>query len=177
MKPLSVTPWRLLYKRVTANAALWALVQVLAGYAAHRLPASALERGDWFFAPKRVERGGRFYEQTLRIRRWKGKLPEAGGVFAGGFDKRELRARDEAYLRTYLRETKRAELAHWLAVVPTPLFVRYNPRLIAVWMPVYALATNGPCIAAQRYNRIRLMRVLDRRVGRGEPSPPASAAP
>lgn len=177
MKPVLLYLWRLFYRRVPPNAALWALVQVVTGYAAHHVPTSVLDRGERFFAPWPMERGGRLYEETLRIRRWKGKLPEAGAVFAGGFDKRNLQRRDPAYLRTYIRETKRAELAHWLALAPTPLFVRYNPLLIAVCMPVYALATNGPCIAAQRYNRLRLTRVLARREGRAAMPTPVPGVP
>jgi hypothetical protein len=30
-------------------------------------------------------------------------------------------------------------------------------------MVIYAVAVNGPCIAAQRYNRMRIERVLARR--------------
>ncbi len=174
---LLVYLWRLFYRRVPPNAALWALVQVAAGYAAHRMPPGVFERTGWLFAPRTVERDGRFYEEVLAIRRWKGKLPEAGAFFAGGFDKSRLAGRDPEYLQTWIRETERAELAHWLALVPTPLFVRYNPWLIAVCMPVYAVAVNGPCIAAQRYNRIRLRRVLARRRDRGVTPPPAPAGP
>lgn len=176
-KSLLVHLWRLFYRGVPPNAALWALVQVAAGYAAHRMPPGVFERAGWLFAARTVERDGRFYEEVLDIRRWKKKLPEAGAIFAGGFDKSRLASRDPEYLRTYIRETERAELAHWLALVPTPLFVRYNPWLIAVCMPVYAVAVNGPCIAAQRYNRIRLRRVLARRRDPGVTPPPAPAGP
>lgn len=177
MNPTLVWLWRLFWRRVPPNALLWALVQILCGYVAHRLPATTLDRADWLFAPKRVERGGRLYEEAFRIRRWKGRLPEAGAVFAGGFDKRTLHRSDREYLQTYLRETRRAEFAHWLALVPTPLFVRYNPPLIAVCMPIYAVATNVPCIAAQRYNRIRLTRVLDKQWRRTQAQSSAPIAP
>ena len=180
LKPLLLYLWRLFYRRVPPNAALWAIVQVVTGYLAHRIPAHVLERDNPITAERSIERDGRLYEQTLRIKRWKHKLPEAGAAFAGGFDKGALRAgrkRDPDYLRTYIRETRRAELGHWLALTPTPLFVRHNPWLIAVCMPIYALAVNGPCIAAQRYNRIRLKRVLSRLEGPDRSEPPASAAP
>lgn len=177
LRALVVHLWRLFYRRVPANAALWAVVQVAAGYAAHRMSPSVFRRAAWLLRPRPIERDGRFYEEALHIRRWKGRLPEAGAVFAGGFDKSRIASRDPAYLCKFISETERAELAHWLALVPTPLFVRYNPRLVAVCMPVYALAVNAPCIAAQRYNRIRLTRVLVRRTGPAGSPPPAPAAP
>lgn len=178
MKPLLLYLWRLFYRRVPPNAALWAAVQVATGYIAHRIPASALERENPVTAERSWERRGKLYEETLRIKEWKHKLPEAGAAFSGGFDKGALRhGRDPDYLRTYIRETRRAELGHWLAMSPTPLFVKHNPWLIAVCMPVYAIAVNGPCIAAQRYNRIRLKRLLARLEDRGRSEPPAPAAP
>ena len=151
----------------------WAAVQVSAGYAAHRLPDRWLDRDAWLLRERRWERDGAFYTRRLGIRRWKRLLPEAGDVFAGGFDKSRLGQPGVAHLERHLRETRRAELGHWLAVVPTPLFVAANRPGLAVLMPVYAAAVNGPCIAAQRYNRLRLRRVLARRV---QPRPGAGQA-
>ena len=147
---------------VGADAAAWACVQVGSGYLAHRLPDRVLDHDGWLLRERRWERGGRFYVETARIRRWKALLPEAGDVFAGGLSKRALPGRAEADLTALLRETRRAELAHWLMVAPTPLFVIANPAVLAPCMAVYALAVNLPCIAAQRYNRIRLRRTLAR---------------
>ncbi|MGH9177654.1 MAG: hypothetical protein ACRD0N_03745, partial [Acidimicrobiales bacterium] len=97
---------------------------------------------------------------------WKGLLPEAGAFFAGGVDKRRLRGASPEALERHAVETRRAELGHWLAMVPTPLFVWANPLLLAPLMAAYAVAVNGPCIAAQRYNRIRLRRAAARAVAR-----------
>ncbi|MDP9071245.1 MAG: glycosyl-4,4'-diaponeurosporenoate acyltransferase [Actinomycetota bacterium] len=156
-----------MWARIVANAVAWAAVQVGAGYVVHRLPDHLLQRDRWLFRERAVERGGGLYTETLRIRRWKHLLPEAGDVFAGGFDKSRLRRASGDHLERHLTETRRAELGHWLAVLATPLFVARNRRGLAVLMPVYALAVNGPCIAAQRYNRLRLSRVLARRAGPG----------
>ena len=147
---------------VAADAVAWATVQVAAGYLVHRLPARRLDHDIWLWRARRWERDGRLYTGTLRIRRWKGLLPEAGAFFAGGFDKRRLRGASAAALERHAIETRRAELGHWLALAPTPLFVWANPPLLAPLMAAYALAVNGPCIAAQRYNRIRLVRAATR---------------
>ena len=153
--------------RLAVNAAAWALVQASTGYLVHRLPDRLLDRDTWLFRERRGERGGALYVRTLRIRRWKAMLPEAGDVFAGGFDKSRLRRPSADHLERHLLETRRAELGHWLALVPAPLFVVANPPWLAPFTALYALAVNGPCIAAQRYNRLRLSRVLARRSGQG----------
>ena len=154
---------RPLWAAVAADAAAWACVQVGAGYLAHRLPGRLLEGDNWLLRPRRWERDGRFYEDTARIRRWKGLLPEAGAFFAGGVSKRRLTGTDRDGLERLAKETRRAEIGHWLMVLPAPVFVACNRRLLAPFMVLYPLAVNLPCIAAQRYNRIRLHRVLRRR--------------
>lgn len=147
---------------IVLDALSWGAVQAAAGYTVHRLPDRLLTVDGWLLRERRWERGGRFYEDTLQIRRWKGLLPEAGAAFAGGFDKRHLRGRSPEMLDRHILETRRAELGHWLAMLPTPVFVRRNPWLLAPFMPLYAVAVNAPCIAAQRYNRIRLRRTRQR---------------
>ncbi len=148
---------------VAVDAAAWLLVHVGAGYLVHRLPARMLEQDRWLFRVRRVEDGGRLYVRLLHIKRWKRFLPEAGDAFRGGFNKATLAATDDAYLQTYVRETRRAELGHWLTMAPAPLFFLWNPWYVGVLVQGYAVAVNGPCIASQRYNRIRLQRVLARR--------------
>ncbi|PZS20135.1 MAG: glycosyl-4,4'-diaponeurosporenoate acyltransferase [Acidimicrobiales bacterium] len=146
-----------------ANIALdlvaWAMVHAATGYLAHCLPDRCYQSNSWLWRERRVEDGGRLY-QRLRIQRWKPHLPEGGTILAGGFDKRHLHGWETAQLEQFVVETRRAELGHWLAVLAAPVFFAWNPVRAALVMPVYAVAANGPCIAAQRYNRIRLTRLL-----------------
>jgi len=153
---------RPLWVAIAADVAGWAFVQVGSGYLAHRLPDRLLGTDTWLLRERGWERGGRFYVETARIRRWKGLLPEAGAFFAGGVSKRTLGGRTHADLTRLARETRRAELAHLLMMLPTPVFVACNRPLLAPFMALYALAVNVPCIAAQRYNRIRLLRAAAR---------------
>lgn len=148
---------------IAIDAGAWAGVQVGAGYLAHRLPDRVLTKDGWLLRQRRWERDGRFYTEVARIRRWKGLLPEAGAFFAGGVSKRSLAGTDPTSLDTLRRATRRAELGHWLMILPAPVFVALNRPLLMPFMAVYPLAVNLPCIAAQRYNRIRLTRVVRRR--------------
>lgn len=152
---------------VALDVAAWAAIHAGTGYLVHRLPARCFDRDLAIHRPRAFEGDGAPYVRVLRIRRWKRHLPEAGGLFAGGFDKRHLREPGDEHLRTHLREARRAELGHWLAAAPAPLFLIWNPVWAGLAMLVYAALANGPCIAAQRYNRLRLVRVLERRRRRG----------
>jgi glycosyl-4,4'-diaponeurosporenoate acyltransferase len=149
---------------VAVDAVAWCAVQVASGYAVHRLPDRRLDADNWLWREREFERGGRLYRSTLRLPRWKYLLPEAGPVFTGGFDKRSLRRRDHGYLAAYRRETRRAELGHWLAMAPLPLFAFWNPPALWPAMALYATAVNLPCIVSLRYKRLRISRVLQARV-------------
>ena len=154
---------RPLWLAIAIDAAAWACVQVGAGYLVHRLPDRLLTRDTWLLRQRRWEREGWFYVDVARIRRWKKLLPEAGAIFGGGVSKRTLAGRQPHHLERLATETRRAELGHWLMILPAPVFVALNRPLLMPFMALYPLAVNLPCIAAQRYNRIRLMRAVRRR--------------
>ncbi len=153
------------------NIVLWASAQVLAGYAAHRLPATRLERDGWLLRLRSFEDGGRWYQRVLHIGRWKDRLPEAGAFFEGGVTKRTLPGRSEGGVERFAAETRRAELAHWASFACLPFCVIWNDFLGVALMVTYGLVVNLPLIAIQRYNRGRTQRILgaraQRRAGRG----------
>ena len=148
---------------VVVNVVAWGVIHASTGYLVHRLPARLFARDTWLTRQRPFERDGRLYVRVFRIKRWKHLLPEAGALFAGGFDKRRLASRADDYLTTYLRETRRAELGHWLAAAGAPLFFLWNPAWIGALMVLYAVVANGPCVLSQRYNRLRLLRIATRR--------------
>ena len=156
---------------VLVDVVAWGVIHASTGYLVHRLPARRFARDTWLTRARAVEGGGRLYADVLRIKRWKGWLPEAGAFFAGGYDKKHLRGATPAALETFARETRRAELGHWLAAAGAPLFFLWNPPAVGAVMLVYAAVANGPCIAAQRYNRLRLLRILRRVDGSGGSRP------
>ena len=145
---------------VVVDVAAWGAIHASTGYLVHRLPSTRFDHDTALTRERGIESGGRLYTRVLRIRRWKPWLPEAGAFFAGGFDKRHLRGSRAADLTRFTTETRRAEVGHWLAAAAAPLFFLWNPAEIGAAMLVYAAVANGPCIAAQRYNRLRLVRVL-----------------
>lgn len=136
----------------------WVLWALLVGGVANRLPPAWLAGGGsgpaWESAA--------FYERRLAIRRWKRWLPDAGDALPAGVAKAPLAQRDPAALRRLLLETRRAELVHWIL---WPFWI-----VTSLWLPpagvvinlLFACALNLPCLAAQRYTRRRLERILPR---------------
>lgn len=147
---------------VVVDVLAWGFFHAATGYAAHRLGDERLARDGWLLRARAFERGGHWYRRRLRIHRWKDRLPEAGALFEGGVSKRELPGRDADGLRTFVRETRRAELTHWWAMWCSPLFLLWNPPLAAALLVAYGVLVNVPFIAIQRYNRSRTMLLLDR---------------
>ena len=166
MPVIELSPFGLL----VANVGGWAVVHGATGYVAHRLPLRWLQRDAGVLHIPAWEVDGRFHERVLRIRRWKDRVPEAGALFAGGISKRRLLGPAAPGLERFVVETRRAEVAHWLAVACTPVFVLWNPPIGVVLVAVYGVAANVPFIAIQRYNRARAERALARRGERSSTS-------
>jgi glycosyl-4,4'-diaponeurosporenoate acyltransferase len=145
---------------VVANVAFWALAHTASGYLAHRMSVSELEHDSALLRLKHWERGGSVYNRTVRIRRWKDRLPEAGAFFAGGMSKRTMPSRRDGGVERFAVETRRAELAHWMSLIPLPLCALWNPPAGVAVMALYGLGVNAPFILVQRYNRARCQRVL-----------------
>jgi glycosyl-4,4'-diaponeurosporenoate acyltransferase len=145
---------------VVIDVAAWGLIHAGTGYAVHRIPLRWLYRDRWLFRERSFERGGSTYRDVLRIKRWKDRLPEAGGLFRGGLSKRALPTAAHGGIARFVAETRRAELGHWLAAAGAPFFVLWNPLPVGVVMVVYGVLVNLPFIVIQRYNRIRACRVL-----------------
>jgi glycosyl-4,4'-diaponeurosporenoate acyltransferase len=150
---------------IVVDVIAWGVFHSATGYAAYRLDDSRLSRDGWLLRQRRFETG-RWYRRRLRINRWKDKVPEAGDLFRGGVSKRHLPAYDVAGLQLFVRETRRAELAHWWAMLCGPLFVLWNPPLAAGLLIGYGVVANLPFILIQRYNRFRTQPLIERRSAR-----------
>jgi len=147
---------------VALDIVAWAVIGVSVGYGMHRVPAARLEHDGPLTRLRAFEADGRWYERHLRIKVWKARLPEAGALFADGFSKRSLDEASCAHLERFVVETRRAELTHWLVLASGAAFVLWNPPGLLAVMWVYAVVANVPFLLIQRYNRARLLRVLDR---------------
>lgn len=144
---------------IAANVVFWPAWTAAVGWAAQRTPDSRFERDDAVTRARSWERDGDFYRDDLSIESWKSRLPEAGSTF-GGFSKRSVASGDPAVMELFLVETRRAEHAHWGIAAGFALTLLWNPWWAAGANAAVAASSNLPCIAVQRYNRIRLRRAL-----------------
>lgn len=110
---------------------------------------------------RRWEENGDFYKRVFRIHKWKHLLPDGAKTHASGFQKKHLHALDPVYLQKFIAETGRAEIFHWLQIVPFWIFALWSPFFVIWVMLGYALIVNLPCIIAQRYNRPRLVHMYN----------------
>lgn len=146
---------------VLACAAGWFGWSLLVGGLANRLPQASLLRDNGLTRLQPWEQRQR-YERRLAIRCWKGLLPDAGPALPGGMAKSALVQRDQRALEQLVVETRRAELVHWAL---WPFWI-----VTSLWLPplgvllnlVFASLFNLPCLAVQRYNRMRLQTTLER---------------
>jgi glycosyl-4,4'-diaponeurosporenoate acyltransferase len=138
---------------VVINAAVFAAWSVVVSRWAQR---RRFTTDGWLSRAWRWERDGACYER-LRVRRWKDRLPNVGGA------KSAIGDRSTSALDRFVVETRRAEWVHWMIVAIVPLFAAWNPAWAMPLVLLIALAFNLPCIVVQRYNRLRLRRVLLRR--------------
>jgi glycosyl-4,4'-diaponeurosporenoate acyltransferase len=143
---------------IALDSLAWATISVAASTAGRALPDHLLERDTFVTRGRDIERNGRLYD-NFAIRAWKDRVPEFGS-FRGGRSKATLGGREQ--LEAFARETRRAEFVHWMILATTPLFALWNPPALTVAMVAFALVANVPFIAIQRYNRLRVTRVMAR---------------
>jgi glycosyl-4,4'-diaponeurosporenoate acyltransferase len=146
---------------------IWFIIHMGVVYGITRVPQGRFTPGAWLYRLRNWEQNGKFYQKYFRIKTWKWRLPDgASWMKDRGFPKKILQKRNNSHLIAFHKETCRAELTHWIIVLFAPLFFFWNPLWVGFFMIFYALAENVPLIMAQRYNRARLKRVIEKRIGR-----------
>ncbi|HUL20544.1 MAG TPA: glycosyl-4,4'-diaponeurosporenoate acyltransferase [Thermodesulfobacteriota bacterium] len=140
----------------------WLIIHVGVVAIMIRIPARHFDPDHWLYRSRRWERKGNIYQDVFKLRRWKQHLPD-GAQFVGrlGFQKKQLNNKSLEYFETFLIETCRAELTHWIFILFAPFFFLWNLPGVGLFMIFYALLENVPFIIAQRYNRYRFRRLLE----------------
>lgn len=149
-------------KLFVVNAVVWGAIHMIMSYAMTRVENEAFLKKPLDLPTLRFEREGQFWEDTLKVKRWKDTLPEGSTYFKSSFDKSTLTdTKPDTILNFYL-ETNRAEWTHWLSLAPTPLVLLLNPKWTYPIHIAYGLMSNVPFIIIQRYNRPRFKKILRR---------------
>jgi glycosyl-4,4'-diaponeurosporenoate acyltransferase len=142
---------------------VWPVLQYAAAFFCLNIPDRIFGTNSFFFRSHSFEQDGRIYDKIFRVSSWKQLLPE-GSIASKQrrFKKKHLKNFSEENLNKFLLESARAELTHWLAILPFWLFGFFVPAKVIWYMLIYALLVNLPCIITQRYNRPRVQRLLNR---------------
>lgn len=119
------------------------------------LPRSLFEKSENQSPPG----SSNIYRRVFFIHRWKHLLPDAA-PWLSGFPKATLASTEPDYLKTFIAETRRGELAHWLQWIVISTFIIWNPFPANLVILVYALFMNLPCILNLRHTRHRMIRLL-----------------
>ncbi len=143
------------------NIVVILIIHLGISWACTRIPLRNFNPNGRLYRIRNWECGGRIYTRIFKIKRWKRIIPDGAKMFRGGFPKKNLESCEPDYLYTFARETCRGELTHWLQIAPVPVFFLWNVWWGGVIMIAYFLLANIPCILLQRYNRARLLRVID----------------
>ena len=144
---------------IMIDVAAWFIVHMGVSYIMSRRTLTSFDSNSWLYKGRKWEMDGRLYERSFRVKSWKKRLPDGAALFRRGFEKRHLKETKKDYLDSFMKETCRAELTHWIVFLFSPLFFIWNLWWIGIVMIVYAALANMPCILTQRYNRIRLNRI------------------
>ncbi len=138
--------------------AIWFVIQLGAALLCLKIPDRWLTPDSFLFRIHFWERKGLY--RALRVHRWKHLLPDGGAVVKGGYRKKKMTDYSVENMERFVVESCRAELTHLIAILPFWIFGLVGPPPIIVYMLIYALIVNLPCIIAQRYNRPRVMALI-----------------
>lgn len=113
------------------------------------------------FREREWERGGRFYNK-LYVGKWKSKLPDMSKHIKRLIAKRLTGSENAEDVRNLVAETCVAEAAHLALCVLSLGMVFIEKSVYGVMCAVIYSVGNVPYIIIQRYNRPRLMKMLNR---------------
>jgi glycosyl-4,4'-diaponeurosporenoate acyltransferase len=147
---------------VFAVVLFWTILQIAIPVICLKIKDKHFSSGSFFFRPRKWEKNGDIYESVFRIKKWKKLLPDGGAAMKGGFQKKHIDASSSEKLERFIVESCRGEFAHWLLILPFWIVGFFAPPIVILVMLLYSIAANIPCIIAQRYNRPRVIRLLEK---------------
>lgn len=103
----------------------------------------------------------KFYDK-IKIRKWKDKIPECGGLVNFKKDKLAPNPKDKKYILKFIDETYYAEITHALMIITAFIGFLFVPKELKIPMGLPILIAysllNIPSILIQRHTRYRLMK-------------------
>lgn len=153
---------QLLKLKYRFNLLVLILISVALTFICEKVPDQLYNYKKWMFRERSWEKGGRIYESLFRVKRWKAKLPDISDFLKWRFSKKHLDTLNDRYLHTFVIESCRSEFTHWMIILSTMLFGFWADLLNVFAVFMTACLLNLPYIIIQRYNRPRLLRLLEK---------------
>jgi glycosyl-4,4'-diaponeurosporenoate acyltransferase len=147
---------------IAVNTFAWIIIHFGVAYFTTRIRDDRFNPRSMLFKTRAWELKGKIYQNIFRVKRWKSLLPSGGKIF-GLFSINSFHSSTRDYINKWVTESCRAELTHWLAMLPALLFFLWNPFEAWSINIIYALCANTPCIISQRYNRPRVLALAEKR--------------
>ena len=138
------------------NTVAWLVLHFTISLLCFKIPLRYFLHDVAFFRIAGWEENGKIWNRLFSVKKWKVHLIDGSTIAKKSYNKSHLHGTKMQDLIVFAAETKRAEMTHWLLILPAPLFFLWNP-VWAGWINLaYALFANIPFIITQRYNRGRI---------------------
>lgn len=147
---------------ILINIIAWGFIHYFISYLCFKIPLSYFEKDNKVFKTRKWEQSGQIWQKIFKVKKWKSRIIEGSSIAKESYDKSHLHGTKRSDLSTFAAETRRAELTHWMLILPAPLFFLWNPIWAGWVMIIYALIVNLPFIIIQRYNRGRILMILNK---------------
>lgn len=144
------------------NILLFAILSILNTAVSMILPESIFIYTKWLFRERKWEHGGTIYQKLFNIKKWKDKLPELSDFIKKSFPKKKLPSFNMEYLKKYIVESYRSELCHWMIVISVVIFSSWFNEDMENFIFILAVILNVPYIMIQRFNRPRIMNIMQK---------------
>lgn len=112
-----------------------------------------------FMKTRKWENCGKIYQDILKIKQWKDKLPELRLPTKQKFKKKSFDSIQPDYIQRFVAETRRAEFTHTIIILGSLVFYFINSFFMGSIIFITATILNLPFIIIQRYNRPRILRI------------------
>lgn len=150
---------------------LFAFIVVIVGAIAfiggELLPRKNFDYTAFPYRPFKWEKNGEIYHK-IHIMKWKDRVPDMSKYVKTMFAKEIVSPRDPEYTRRLILETCVAELVHKVLMLLSPIFPQYMTGVYAdIAMLLYVLG-NLPFILIQRFNRPRLIMLMEKQLAAQE---------
>lgn len=151
----------LIQKEFVANIVTFFLFSIIITYLSNKLPDSIYSCKSWLLKERSWEKKGMIYQHVLKVKYWKKYLPELSDFVKSVFPKREIKEFSKNYLQKFLYESCKSEVTHWCIILSSLLFYFWTEFGPASLMLAIAITINLPYIIIQRYNRPRIMELVE----------------